>query len=155
MPHLLKRRVSSKQKNARGTLAFTWRLERLLTEQNKNTFLSEYIQQNKKDISSIFCLIHSPKEFTDISFEGNKVSLIPITGEPRALNEISTGQRSALAISIFLSLNKKLSGGPDIILFDDPVTYVDDLNTLSFIDYLRELVLHPLLLFESLPCYPL
>ncbi|MNY81631.1 hypothetical protein D3C86_2232880 [compost metagenome] len=30
--------------------------------------------------------------------------------------------------------------GPKIILFDDPLTYVDDLNILSFLDYLRQLV---------------
>ena len=58
------------------------------------------------------------------------------------LNKISTGQRSALALSIFLALNKKLKHGPNLILFDDPVTYTDDLNILSFLDYLREIILH-------------
>ena len=57
------------------------------------------------------------------------------------LVKISTGQRSALALSIFLALNKKLKRGPNVLLFDDPVTYIDDLNILSFLDYLRELVI--------------
>jgi DNA repair exonuclease SbcCD ATPase subunit len=116
-------------------------LDKLLTEQNKNDFLSDYIQANKEDISAIFKLIHSPSEFKEIKLENNQLFLIPLNGQPRELNEISAGQRTALAVSVFLSLNKKLTNGPDIILFDDPVTYVDDLNTLSFLDYLRELVL--------------
>jgi hypothetical protein len=58
------------------------------------------------------------------------------------INKISTGQRSALALSIFLALNKKLKNGPNLILFDDPVTYTDDLNILSFLDYLREIVIN-------------
>ncbi len=54
------------------------------------------------------------------------------------ISQISTGQRSALALSIFLCLNKKLRNGPDIILFDDPVSFIDDFNALSFLDYLRK-----------------
>jgi len=116
-------------------------LNKLLTEQNKNDFLKEYIKKNKDELVSIFKIIHSPREFKDIDFSDGKIKLISNDGNVRTLNEISTGQRSALALSIFLSLNKKLSKGPNILLFDDPVTYVDDMNVLSFFDYLRELVI--------------
>ena len=54
--------------------------------------------------------------------------------------QISTGQRSALALSVFLALNIRVTGGPRLLLIDDPVAHVDDLNTLSFLDYLREIV---------------
>jgi DNA repair protein SbcC/Rad50 len=30
-----------------------------------------------------------------------------------------------------------LKNGPNIIMFDDPISFVDDLNCLSFLDYLR------------------
>jgi DNA repair exonuclease SbcCD ATPase subunit len=116
-------------------------LNNLLTEQSKNDFLSDYISKNKKEIVSIFKLIHTPSEFIDINFTANKITLITNDENERTLSEISTGQRSALALSIFLSLNKKLSKGPNILMFDDPVTYVDDMNVLSFFDYLRELVI--------------
>ena len=49
-------------------------------------------------------------------------------------------KRSALALSIFISLNRKLEQGPNIIMFDDPVSLIDDLNVLSFLDYLRYVV---------------
>jgi DNA repair exonuclease SbcCD ATPase subunit len=97
-------------------------LNNLLKEQSKNDFLSDYITKNKKEIVSIFKLIHNPSEFKDINFIENKITLITNTESERTLSEISTGQRSALALSIFLSLNKKLSKGPNILMFDDPVT---------------------------------
>lgn len=129
-----------KPKQSRAQFA-NYELNNLLTKQSKNDFLSDYITKNKKEIVSIFKLIHTPSEFKDINFNENKITLITNEESPRTLSEISTGQRSALALSIFLSLNKKLSKGPNILMFDDPVTYVDDMNVLSFFDYLRELVI--------------
>ncbi len=128
-----------KPRQNRAQFAFT-ELNNLLTKQSKNEYLSGYISKNKSEIVSIFKLIHTPSEFKDINFD-KKIILISNDGSERTLSEISTGQRSALALSIFLSLNKKLSKGPDILMFDDPVTYVDDMNVLSFFDYLRELVI--------------
>jgi chromosome segregation protein len=54
---------------------------------------------------------------------------------------VSTGQRAAFALSIFLALNSTASSAPPLILIDDPIAYVDDLNVLSFLDYLRSMVL--------------
>jgi len=54
---------------------------------------------------------------------------------------ISTGQRAAFALSVFLAQNAKLKVGPRVILIDDPIAQVDDLNCLSFLDYLREIAL--------------
>jgi exonuclease SbcC len=60
---------------------------------------------------------------------------------PVSLQEISSGQRAAFVLSVFLAMNAKLKSGPPIVLLDDPVAHIDDFNALSFIDYLRELVL--------------
>jgi len=130
--------VSAKKVNANKAFAL---LNTMLRQHNKTIFLRDYIQENKKEISEIFRLIHSPVEFKGIDIVDNKLKLLSINQTSRELDQISTGQRSALALSIFLALNRKLSTGPKFILFDDPVTYVDDLNVLSFLDYLRELFL--------------
>lgn len=116
-------------------------LSHLLNTFGKSIILNDYLQNNKTEIVKVFSYIHSPSEFTDIHIQQNEISLVSRDGERRTLNEISTGQRSALALSIFLSLNLRLTEGPSLLMFDDPVTYVDDLNILSFIDYLREIVL--------------
>ena len=36
-------------------------------------------------------------------------------------------------------MNGRLQTGPKLIIFDDPVAHVDDINTLSFLDHLREI----------------
>jgi DNA repair protein SbcC/Rad50 len=57
------------------------------------------------------------------------------------VTKISSGQRAALALSVFLTLNRKVVNGAPFLIFDDPVAHIDDLNVLSFFDYLRETML--------------
>lgn len=102
-----------------------------------NSFLRQYLGE----IIDIFKSIHSPREFATIFLSDEGVELETNKGERRSITQISTGQRSALAISIFLALNRSLQHGPNIILFDDPVAFIDDLNALSFLDYLKFFVL--------------
>lgn len=98
------------------------------------------LQQNRASIDEIFSRIHSPAEFSGIGSDWT--SLIRKDGTRSKLSEISTGQRAAFALSIFLSQNAQLGKqAPPVILIDDPIAHVDDLNSLSFLDYLRDLVL--------------
>lgn len=98
------------------------------------------LTDNRAMIESIFVRIHAPAEFKGL---GSSYSTLRRKGGgvEAKLSEISTGQRAAFALSIFLAQNAQLSGGPAIILVDDPVAHIDDLNCLSFLDYLRETVL--------------
>ena len=115
----------------------------ILENHGKTEFLMEFIEVNKNEIVDIFKAIHTPREFDDLLFQEGNLSLKRINSDIDAeLTEISAGQRAALALSVFLALNLKLKNGPNIILFDEPVTNIDDLNVLSFIDYLRELVIN-------------
>lgn len=43
---------------------------------------------------------------------------------------------------MFLAMNAQVIAGPKVILLDDPISHVDDLNALSFLDYLRNLVIN-------------
>ena len=54
---------------------------------------------------------------------------------------MSSGQRAAYALSLFLAMNSHLVNGPRVLLFDDPVAHIDDMNALSFIDQLRDLAI--------------
>lgn len=118
-------------------------INEILTNDSQEKILNLFFRKNEEEISEIFARIHSPKEFTGLSILSGKIHLQKgLLGTTTPINEISTGQRSALALSIFLALNRKLKKGPSIIIFDDPVTYTDDLNILSFLDYLRTLIIH-------------
>ncbi len=115
-------------------------LERLLGSDYKAAYLQQVIRDHKEKLSTIFSRVHAPHEFKGVDIDTN-VLLERRTGVKSAVSEISTGQRAALALSLFLSLNSSVSKRAPWLLFDDPVAYVDDLNILSFLDMLRDLVL--------------
>ena len=127
--------------NTKATNAFNV-LDDILKNHSKKDFFQKFLVENKKEIFDIFKKIHSPREFEDIVLDDDAINL-KRKGEqtPIPLTQISSGQRSALALSLFLSLNNKAENGPKVILFDDPITNIDDLNILSFIDYIRFLVI--------------
>ncbi len=130
-----KEAIKSPKNNA--TKAFA-ALDDILTNHSKEEFFQKFLEENKKEIVDIFKKIHSPKEFNDIILDDDAIKL-KREGEQNLipLTQISTGQRTALALSLFLSLNNKVENGPKVILFDDPIVSIDDLNMLSFLDYLR------------------
>lgn len=114
-------------------------LKDLKEEHSLETAMRETLRENRESIENIFTRIHSPAEFKRIGPDWN--SLIRKDGNKAGLSQISTGQRAAFALSIFLSQNAQLKNAPPVILIDDPIAHVDDLNSLSFLDYLRELTL--------------
>lgn len=98
------------------------------------------LKRNRARIEAIFGRIHAPAEFSGL---GNALStLVRKDGAAQAtLSQISTGQRAAYALSIFLAQNSQLRAAPPVLLIDDPIAHVDDLNALSFLDFLREVAL--------------
>jgi ABC-type lipoprotein export system ATPase subunit len=98
------------------------------------------LRENRNDIEMIFSRIHSPAEFRGLG-SGWTTVVRRIDGAEAKMSEISSGQRAAFALSIFLAQNAQLRMAPPIILMDDPIAHVDDLNSLSFFDYLRDVAL--------------
>jgi exonuclease SbcC len=115
-------------------------LNKLLGSEYKAAYLDKVIADHKEKLAMIFSRIHAPHEFKDVHLDQNML-LERHTGTKSPVSEISTGQRSALALSIFLSLNSGVSTRAPWLIFDDPVAQVDDVNVLSFLDMLRDLVL--------------
>lgn len=113
----------------------------LREEYSLNSAMDTALQENRSSIESIFSQIHSPAEFIGI---GSSLKILVRKGSNKeaSLKEISTGQRAAFALSIFLAQNAHISeAAPPVLLIDDPIAHVDDLNSLSFLDYLREIAL--------------
>ena len=101
----------------------------------------ETLQQIKDKVSAIFSRIHVPLEYELGDFSNEKFLVNRETKQPHKANQVSTGQRAAFALSIFLALNAIAESAPPVLLVDDPVAHVDDLNALSFLDYLRDVAL--------------
>ena len=115
-------------------------LEHVRKEYSLTGAMATALQQNRGSIEDIYSRIHAPAEFSGFGSDWSTL-VRKIDGRESALTEISSGQRSALALAIFLAQNSQLTSAPPVILIDDPIAHVDDLNALSFLDYLRELAL--------------
>ena len=114
-------------------------LAKIQGEHSLNSAMEEALRQNRVAIEAIFSRIHSPAEFSGLG--DSLTTLVRKNGTGTAnLQQISTGQRAAFALSLFLAQNAQLRSAPPVILIDDPIAHVDDLNCLSFLDYLREVV---------------
>lgn len=97
------------------------------------------LRENAAKIASTFAKIHAPNEF-DLVVE-DELKIMRRGGGTVDLDQMSSGQRAAYALSLFLAMNERLRTGPRVLMFDDPVAHVDDINTLSLLDYLREIAL--------------
>ena len=115
-------------------------LQKIQNEHSLNAAVEESLQQNRVAIETIFGRIHSPAEFKGL---GDTITTLirKSGGTPANLHQISTGQRAAFALSLFLAQNAQLRTAPPVILIDDPIAHIDDLNCLSFLDFLRDLVI--------------
>jgi exonuclease SbcC len=115
-------------------------LQDLIANHSLSEAMESALQENRGSIEAIFARIHSPAEFQGL---GTQLATLirKENGEVSALSQISTGQRAAFALSIFLAQNAQLMSAPPVVLIDDPIAHVDDLNSLSFLDYLRDVAL--------------
>lgn len=117
-------------------------LSELVAKHSLEQATSDAFRSIRDRVSSVFAQIHSPPEYELGAFDDELDFLIrKDDGMRHAIDQVSTGQRAALALSIFLASNASATSAPPVLLIDDPVAHIDDLNALSFLDYLRELAL--------------
>lgn len=116
-------------------------LEELHRQSSASELASRILAENASEIARTFASIHMPNEF-DLNARDGRLRIVRRqTGHEVDLNQMSTGQRAAFALSLFLAMNTRLQSGPPVLLFDDPVAHVDDINVLSFLDHLRDLAI--------------
>ena len=93
-------------------------------------YSQEFIQQNIEQISRIFLSLHLPQEFSGLTMEGKE--LVGVRGREKVpVVNMSTGQRTALVLSVFFQLHLSNSAAPEFLLIDEPVANIDELNVLS------------------------
>lgn len=101
-----------------------------------------YIQENIQQISQIFFSLHSPQEFTGLEIDEFGELFGLRKGKKVSINSMSAGQRTALVLSVFFQLHLANAIAPKFLLIDEPVLNIDDLNILSLMDFLREMVVN-------------
>jgi DNA repair exonuclease SbcCD ATPase subunit len=116
-----------------------------ITELRKNEALADATDAELMNVQvttdSVFRKIHSPHEYGVRRDAQAPLYRLDDPGKDITLSDISTGQRAAFVLSVFLAMNSKLQDAPPVLLFDDPVAHIDDFNSLSFLDYLRDVAL--------------
>ena len=117
-------------------------LNSIITNHNPSILLNDFMQKYAKMISKTFEQIHSPREFEEIIFKKGGLFAVKTSDKSHVpITMLSTGQRTAFVLSVFLVMNTSVNDAPRLLIFDDPVAYVDDLNVLSFFDYLQKMAL--------------
>ena len=116
-------------------------LAALAAELSLDSATKKSLDAISEEINAAFVRIHSPNEYEYVG-DGEVLLRSRDSKEAWSLDRVSTGQRSAFALSVFLALNRTAANAPPVVLIDDPVAHVDDLNALSFLDYLRDLAVH-------------
>jgi DNA repair exonuclease SbcCD ATPase subunit len=114
-------------------------IQDLLSHHSERALADTVLRENATRIASTFAKIHAPNEFEVRTEDGFKI--VRRGGGAVGLEEMSSGQRAAYALSLFLAMNERLRTGPKVIIFDDPVAHVDDINILSLFDHLRDIAL--------------
>ena len=114
-------------------------LSRIVQDHSLEKATKDALESIRGEVSDVFARIHSPAEYVLGDFQGEALLATREGNHARGVNQVSTGQRAALALSIFLALNRSAKTAPPVMLIDDPVAHIDDLNALSFLDYLRDL----------------
>ena len=104
-------------------------------------YAEEFIRENISDISDLFISLHSPREFDKLALN-EKGEIVGYRNEVEVpIYLMSTGQRTAVVISIFFKLHISMITAPKFILLDEPVSNIDDLNILGLLDFLREMAI--------------
>ena len=119
-------------------------LEKIAADHGQDRYVQEFFSENLCQISSLFGVMHAPRDFEKVVWEEDSPMAIRVARKSDSavcpVSKLSSGQRNALSLAIFLTMNRKISNAPSLILLDDPVAHVDDLNIVSFFDCLRELL---------------
>lgn len=113
----------------------------LIANASLESATQETLETIGHQINEVFSRIHSPKEYEYVGSSDVLLRSVE-TQKTRTLAQVSTGQRAAFALSIFLARNRTATNAPPILLIDDPIAHIDDLNALSFLDYLRDLAVN-------------
>ncbi|GAB7388044.1 hypothetical protein BSNK01_18810 [Bacillaceae bacterium] len=106
-------------------------------------YIRDFIKQNGEEISDIFLRLHTPRDFESIGVNDDDEIVVYRKSENSipvacSIGQMSTGQRTALLLSIFFVRHLSMETAPNILMLDEPVANMDDLNVLGLLDFLRQ-----------------
>ncbi len=104
--------------------------------------LDKVLKEYTGIVATLFKVFQRPYEFDQVKLTGDNDQLRVIrreNGETAKISEMSSGQRTALLLAIFVTNNLAHDTAPPLMLLDEPFAHLDELNTLSFFNLVIEL----------------
>lgn len=116
------------------------RLEAAFEGDGGEAELEALVAEHMAVISTLFKAFQRPYEFEQVRYEDGEVAVERRNaGGEAEVSEMSSGQRAALALAIFVTNNIAHERAPPVMLLDEPFAHLDDINTISFFNLLLEL----------------
>ncbi|MCR5776231.1 MAG: hypothetical protein K6G84_02295 [Lachnospiraceae bacterium] len=105
-----------------------------------SSFVEKGIKSNIQQISKFFKWMHHSGEFEELGIDSDGIYAV------RGLNhqkirtyEMSTGQRSTIAMAVMFALHIAASDAPQFLLLDEPLATMDDTQVLNVLDILKSM----------------
>lgn len=104
--------------------------------------LQQLVEEHMDVVGTLFKAFQRPYEFESVKLADGELQVIRRGGNtPELASDMSSGQRAALALAIFITNNLAHDTAPPIMLLDEPFAHLDDINTISFFNLLIELAI--------------
>ncbi|WP_273836914.1 chromosome segregation protein SMC [Halococcus sp. PRR34] len=104
--------------------------------------LGEVLGEYTEIVTTLFKVFQRPYDFKRVELTDENEELQVVrrqNGEVVGIDKMSSGQRTALVLAIFVTNNLAHDSAPPLMLLDEPFAHLDDLNTLSFFNLVIEL----------------
>jgi len=104
--------------------------------------LDEVLGEYTEIVTTLFKVFQRPYDFKRVELTKDNEELRVVrreSGEVVGIDEMSSGQRTALVLAIFVTNNLAHDTAPPLMLLDEPFAHLDELNTLSFFNLVIEL----------------
>lgn len=105
-----------------------------------SSFVEKGIRSNIQQISKFFKWMHHSGEFEKLDIDDKGIYAV------RGLNkqevrtyEMSTGQRSTIAMAVMFALHMAAPNAPQFLLLDEPLATMDDTQVLNVLDILKSM----------------
>ena len=129
--------LNAKLHNYHNTLG---RLRSAFEDGHSDDQLEEYIDQHTQIVATLFKAFQRPFEFDKVRMRDDDLEVHREGHEDwEGISKMSSGQRAALGLAIFVANNLAHNAAPKVMLLDEPFAHLDDINSLSFFNLLIEL----------------
>jgi len=105
-----------------------------------SSFVEKGIKSNIQQISKFFKWMHHSGEFEELGIDGEGIYAIRgLNHEKIRTYQMSTGQRSTIAMSVMFALHMAAPDAPQFLLLDEPLATMDDTQVLNVLDILKSM----------------